>query len=144
MRVRRCGRGGILEMGAHLNACIHQPMLCWMERSWTSPHLSLGNYTHVYTCAQLPRSASAGPIAGRRPSTTSIPSKLEPTCRRKPHTCYTPVLSFPGQPPLGSLQEGDLLLLVSHQSRGLVLKKDTPSAEPVSTTSPMRHSCSHF
>lgn len=61
----------LIWMRASTNPCLP----CWVERSWTSPHLSLGNYTHVYTCAQLPRSASAGPIAGRRPSTASIPSK---------------------------------------------------------------------
>lgn len=68
--------GGVLELGTHLNACIHQPMSCWVEMSWTSPHLSWETTHMLYTCVQHPGSASIGPF-----------------------------------------QEGDLLLLISHQSQ---------------------------
>lgn len=83
---------GVLEMGAHLNACIHQPMSCWVEMSWTSPHLSHKTTHMLYTCAQFPGPASTGPNAGRRPSTASIPSKPERLCWRRTLQVLSPCL----------------------------------------------------
>lgn len=77
--------GGVLEMGAHLNACIHQPMSCWVKMSWTSPHLSRETTHMLYTCAQLPGSAFIGPTAGRRPSIASTPAKLR-ACAEEGHS----------------------------------------------------------